>query len=139
MGGSGPLCRCRTASCNRSLSETGSTLRLADPFYPVALSVHVVRKATVVGRVPAIIEGFGFRTMSQRVASHPISLSEPAIATGEPPAHVTQVALAEYVGSARKVVSKCLRSLSDDGTVAIGRGWVRITDEAGLQRLADQS
>jgi CRP/FNR family transcriptional regulator len=134
-------------------------------FYPVALSVHAVRKSTVVeleaqevrrcarefpdfglflnrqmaaavGRVPAIIEAFGFRTVSQRVAAHLISLSEPAIVTGERTAHVTQVALAEYVGTAREVVSRCLQALSDEGLVAIGRGWIRITNEAGLQRLA---
>ncbi len=137
-------------------------------FYPMALSVYVVRKATVVeleaqevrrcarkfpefgffvsrqlaaivGRVPGVIEDFGFRTVSQRVASHLISLSEPAMVTGERTAHVTQVALAEYVGSAREVVSRSLRSLSDQGMVAIGRGWVRIINEAGLQRLAGQS
>jgi CRP/FNR family transcriptional regulator len=141
---------------------------LPSVFYPVALSVHVVRAATVVeldaqevrrcarefpefglflnrqlaaavGRVPAIIEAFGFRTVSQRVASHLISLSEPAIVSGERKAHVTQVALADYVGSAREVVSRCLQSLSDEGLVAIGRGWIRITDEAGLQRRAGQS
>lgn len=133
-------------------------------FYPIPLSVHVVRKAIVVqldgqavrqcardfpefglmvsrelaaavGRVPAIIEEFGFRSVSQRVASHLIRLSEPAV-IGERIAHVTQVALAEYVGSAREVVSRCLRSLSKEGVVAIGRGSVRILNEAKLQRLA---
>jgi CRP-like cAMP-binding protein len=55
---------------------------------------------------------------------------------GAPAAHVTQVALAEYVGSAREVVSRCLRSLSKEGVVAIGRGSVRILNEPELQRLA---
>ena len=136
-------------------------------FTAVPLSVHVVRKATVieleatevrrcarvfpefgeflsrqlaaaVGRVPAIIEDFGFRSVSQRVASHLISLSEPDTLTGERTAHVTGTALAEYVGSAREVVSRCLRSLSEQGIVTIARGSVHIVNEARLQRLAGQ-
>lgn len=133
-------------------------------FHPVPLSIHVVRNATfvelegqairrcarefpefglmvsrllaaAVGSLPSMIEEFGFKSVSQRVASHLIRLAEPG-ATVERTAHVTQAALAEYVGSAREVVSRCLRSLSDEGVVEIGIGSVRIINEASLQRAA---
>src|ERR1700694_2138179 len=80
-------------------------------FYPMRLSVHVQKKATVielqgeevrrcarefpdfaelltrqlaaaVGRVPSIIQDFGFKTVRQRIASHLISLSELENPTG---------------------------------------------------------
>jgi len=136
-------------------------------FVPVPLSVHVVREAKVihldgrevrrvarelpefgwflsrqlagaVARVPAIIEEFGFKTVSQRVATHVMSLAEPDAANGGRTARVTHAALAEYVGSAREVVSRCLRSFASDGVIAPGHGSVRIIDEAELRRLAGQ-
>jgi CRP/FNR family cyclic AMP-dependent transcriptional regulator len=138
---------------------------LATLFASVPLSVHVIRKATVIeldanelrrsahdfpdlgaflsrhlalafGQVPSIIEEFGFKTVSQRVASHIMRLSEPEGLTGARTAHVTQTALAEYVGSAREVVARSLRSLADQGAVQLGRGSIRITDEAELRRNA---
>jgi len=134
-------------------------------FFPVSLSVHVVRKATVIEldanemrrcarefrefgwfltrqlagavcRVPSIVEEFGFKTVTQRVASHLISLAQPQSPTGDRTAYVTQVALAEHVGSVREVISRSLRSLSDDGMVFVGHGSVRIIDEARLRVLA---
>jgi CRP-like cAMP-binding protein len=134
-------------------------------FVPAPLSVHVIRTATVVeldaeelrrsareypqfglfvsrqlaaavGRVPSIIEEFAFRTVSQRIASHLIALSEPDGITGALTARVTQAALAEYVGSVREVVTGCLQSLAHDGLVALGRGTIRIDNEDGLRRLA---
>jgi len=137
-------------------------------FGPVPLSVHAVRNATyveldgqalrrvarelpdfgwflsrqlaaAVSRVPAIIEEFGFKTVSQRVASHLINLSEPDAMAGGRTAHVTHAALAEYVGSAREVVSRCLRSFAEDGLVAMSHGSVRIIDELELRQLAGES
>lgn len=137
-------------------------------FFPVSLSVHVVRRATIIEldahemrrcarefrefgwflsrqlaeavcRVPSIIEEFGFKTVTQRVASHLISLAQPESPTGHRTAHVTQVALAEHVGSAREVISRSLRSLSDDGLVLMGRGSVRIIDEDRLRVLAGKA
>ncbi len=134
-------------------------------FFPVPVSVHVVRKATVieldasdvrrcamefpefgwfvsrqlagaVRRVPAIIEEFGFKTVTERVASDLIALSEPEGTTGVRTARVTQTTLAEYVGSAREVVWRSLRSLAKEGMVTVGHGSVRIVDEAALRRVA---
>jgi len=134
-------------------------------FFPVPLSVQVVRTATVVElvapelrrcalefpdfgwflsgqlagavrHVPAIIEEFGFKTVRERIASDLITLSEPDGSNGVRTAHVTQTTLAEYVGSAREVVWRCLRSLAMDGMVIVSHGSVRIVDEAGLRRVA---
>jgi CRP-like cAMP-binding protein len=72
----------------------------------------------------------------QRVASHLISLSEPDDTSDQRTATVSQTALAEYVGTAREVVSRSLRILTDEGMIAIGRGSVRITALDKLQQLA---
>jgi CRP-like cAMP-binding protein len=138
---------------------------LSTIFFPVPLSVQVVRKATVielvaadlrrcafehpdlgwfltgqlaaaVARGPAIIEEFGFKTVRERIASDLITLSEPDASNGVRTAHVTQTTLAEYVGSAREVVWRCLRSLAGEGMVIVAHGSVRIVDEAGLRRVA---
>lgn len=137
-------------------------------FFPVSLSVHVVRKATVIEldanemrrcarefrefgwflsrqlagavcQVPAIVAEFGFKTVTQRVASHIISLAQPESPTGNRTAYVTQVALAEHVGSVREVIARSLRSLSDDGMVSNGRGSVRIIDEVRLRVFAGKA
>ncbi len=134
-------------------------------FFPIPLSVSVIRPATVlelnagelrrlaheypdfgwflsgqlsgaVRRVPSIIEEFGFKTVSQRVASHLLSLSEPDPVSGVRMARLTQAALADYVGSAREVVARSLRMFADEGMVTIGHGSVRILDEVRLQAFA---
>ncbi len=136
-------------------------------FRPAGISVHAVRTAIVieldaeavrraahespefawflsgqlaaeVGRVASIVEGLGFKTVVERIAFHLIRLSQRDSLTGWPTAYVTQAELAEYVGSVREVVSRCLRSLSDERIVAIGRGSLRVIDEAQLRRLAGE-
>jgi Crp-like helix-turn-helix protein len=44
--------------------------------------------------------------------------------------------LAEFVGSAREVVARCLRAMKEDGLVTLARHAVYVTDESGLARLA---
>jgi CRP/FNR family transcriptional regulator len=133
-------------------------------YVPIPLSVRAITNATVIGleaetvqraareypdlgsflthqlaravlRVPTIVEEFGFKTVTQRIASHLMDLSEPEASTGSRVANVTQTTLAEYVGSAREVVSRCLQSLVADGVVTVGYGSIRLVDEAGLRRL----
>ncbi len=94
--------------------------------------------AGAVCRVPSIVEEFGFKSISQRIASHLISFSEPDGHAAERIAHVTQTALAEYIGSAREVVSRCLRSLANQGAISIGHGWIRIVNEDRIRWLAEQ-
>jgi len=137
-------------------------------FRPACISVRVIRTATVIEldageirrcareypdfgsflyrqlaaevcRLPLVVEEFGFMTVRQRVASHLIKLAESRGAnTGVRTACVTQTALAEYVGSAREVVSRCLKELGEAGIVARGHGSLQILNEAKLRRLANQ-
>lgn len=116
----------------------GATLHRAAREFSELSSFLSRQLAGVVLRVPSIIEEFGFKTVTQRIASHLIALSEPEGLTGVRSATVTQTTLAEYVGSAREVVWRCLRPLIGDGLVSVGFGSIRIIDEAGLRRLAGQ-
>lgn len=52
--------------------------------------------------------------------------------------HATHQALAAELGTAREVVSRRLKALERRGRVALGRGWIRITDHAGLETLLEQ-
>jgi CRP-like cAMP-binding protein len=47
---------------------------------------------------------------------------------------LTQEALADLLGVQRTSVNAVVRSLQDEGLIAIGRGVVRVTDRAGLKR-----
>jgi CRP-like cAMP-binding protein len=145
--------------------EDGAFYGLPTLFYPASMSLRVVRTSTVVEldsttvvrvarefpafvwfvarelaatvlRLPATVEDFGFRTVRERVAAHLIRLSNSGEAPGFPVAHVTHEALADAVGSVREVVSRCLRSLSDERLVAIAPRAVYILDEARLARVA---
>ena len=141
---------------------------LATLFHRACVSVRVIRTATVIEldageirrcarefpdfgsflyrqlaaeacRLPLVVEEFGFMTVRQRVAAHLIKLAEcHGTSTAARTACVTQAALAEYVGSAREVVSRCLRELSEAGIVATGHGCLQILNEAKLRRLANQ-
>ena len=50
--------------------------------------------------------------------------------------HATHQDLATAIGSAREVVSRRLERFGKQGLVALDRGEIRITDRAGLTRLA---
>ncbi|HIU26238.1 MAG TPA: Crp/Fnr family transcriptional regulator [Candidatus Copromorpha excrementigallinarum] len=49
---------------------------------------------------------------------------------------MTHDEVARYIGSAREVVTKVLRYLSEEGAVALGRGKIRITDREKLRKTA---
>jgi len=132
--------------------------------HPVQLRVEVVRRATVVeidpatikrvtrksselgwliGRqlagavlqVPSMIEEFGFTPVRQRVARHLLDLCVRDPHHGLLVARVTQQALAESVGSAREVVSRCLHALSNSGLITVASGSITILDVDALQLL----
>jgi CRP/FNR family transcriptional regulator len=131
-------------------------------FHPVPLRVEVVRPSVVVEmdpptiervarksaelgwlisrqlagavlRVPAIVEEFGFKTVRQRVARHLLALALPDSHDGLLVAHVTRQELAESVGSAREVVSRCLRSLSDARLITVASASITIVDADALR------
>jgi CRP/FNR family transcriptional regulator, anaerobic regulatory protein len=95
--------------------------------------------AMAVARVPAIIEHFGFTPVQQRVASHLLALSQPGPGAGQLQVLVTHAALADYVGTAREVVSRTLRVLADDGLITIAHSRIQIVDAAGLREEAGRA
>jgi CRP-like cAMP-binding protein len=144
--------------------QPGYVYGLPSIFFAVPLRVEVVRKATVleidpsaitlaarehprlgwllskqlagaVLRVPAIVEEFGFKTVRQRVARHVLALAASDPVDGHLVAIATHQDLAESVGSARVVVSRCLQSLKTGGLIAMAPGRITIVDERGLRQL----
>jgi CRP/FNR family transcriptional regulator len=93
-------------------------------------------------RVAALVDeisGSAFATVRQRIAHHLLSMarSQPA-----PPyliAHITQMDLANAVGSVREVTVRELRVLKDEGLVLPGRGGIAIIDPDQLQRIAAEA
>jgi CRP-like cAMP-binding protein len=57
-------------------------------------------------------------------AAHPVSLP------------LTQADLAELAGATRPTVNRVLRTLEDDGTIALARGRIDVRDRAALRRAA---
>ena len=132
--------------------------------HPVQLRVEVVRRAIVIEidpatikrvarksaelgwfisrqlagavlQVPAMIEEVGFTPVRRRVARHLLDLCVLDPHHGLLVARVTQQALAESVGSAREVVSRCLHSLSKSGLITVASGSITILDVDALQQL----
>lgn len=145
--------------------EDGEFFGLSTLFHPAPMSVHVVKTATVVHldgstvkrvaevfpcfawfvarelsesvlRLPTTVEVFAFSTVRERIAGHLLRLSSAEDGGSCRVAHVTQEALADSVGSAREVVWRCIRSLRQEGLIAVATRAVYILDEAGLAREA---
>lgn len=70
-------------------------------------------------------------TVERRVAALLIRDADP-----QGDVHVTQEFLAADLGTAREVVFRALRSLSERGAVSTGRGRVRVLDPGLLTRIA---
>jgi CRP/FNR family transcriptional regulator len=77
-----------------------------------------------------LIDDIVFQRMDVRLAEHLLALEKDShIAT-------THQALATDLGTAREVISRTLGEFQRRGWVALGRGDIRITDRAGLERLS---
>lgn len=90
--------------------------------------------AMAVARVPLIIEHFGFMPVRQRLAAHLIALSD-----GDQHVRVSQAALADYVGTAREVVSRTLHAMAGDGLIMVQHRQVSILDLEGLREEAGRA
>jgi CRP/FNR family transcriptional regulator len=90
--------------------------------------------AMAVARVPHIIEHFGFLPVRQRLASHLIALTD-----SDRYVEVTQAALADYVGTAREVVSRTLHAMAGDGLIAVEHRRISILDFDGLRSEAGRA
>ncbi len=73
-----------------------------------------------------------FMGVDRRVA---IFLWDQLARQGRTTLHMTQDEIARNIGSAREVVSKVLKYLSEEGIVALHRGKVEILDKARLKKL----
>lgn len=78
------------------------------------------------------LEETRFAQVEQRVARFLVRSAGP-----DGVVRATQVGIASDLGSAREVVFRALRALSDRGLVRTGRGRVEIVDPAGLRRVAE--
>jgi CRP/FNR family transcriptional regulator, anaerobic regulatory protein len=145
--------------------RSGGIYGLTTIFHPVPLSVEVVRRAIVIEidpatikrlarksadlgwlisrqlagavlQVPAMIEEFGFKLVRQRVARHLLDLCVRDPHQGLLVARVTRQALAESVGTAREVVSRCLRSFSDAGFISMASASITILNAEALEQLS---
>jgi CRP/FNR family cyclic AMP-dependent transcriptional regulator len=145
--------------------QPGGLFGLPTLFQPVALTVDVVRPSTVldldpatiarvaldhprfgwlisaqlaaaVGRVPGIVDHFGFKTVRQRVAGHLLALATRSAAGGLV-VRMTQQELADSVGSVRTVVARSLLSLRAEGMVAIAPAAITILQPDALRRLSE--
>lgn len=77
----------------------------------------------------ARLEDLGSLRVEQRLAAF---LLDTADVHGE--VSMSQARLAAHLGTAREVIFRALRTLSEEGLVATSRGRVRVLDPAGLRR-----
>ncbi len=99
-------------------------------FRQFVFSSFAVRLQTLI----ALIGEVAFSRLDRRLAA---LLLERSWADGV--VRMTHQELAVELGSAREVVSRLLKSLEQAGLVKTARGQVRIVDEAGLRRVAQEA
>ena len=78
-----------------------------------------------------------FGSLRERLATHLLQAAEPVPGRGLF-AHVTQVELAEALGTAREVVGRALRQFQHEHIVIVKRGGVEIVDSTRLLASAGQ-
>ena len=78
------------------------------------------------------IEGILFSSIEKRLAGF---LLEESDRVGSDMIRVTHDQIARNIGSAREVVSRMLKVFHDDGLVELGRGYIVIINEKGLEKF----
>jgi CRP/FNR family transcriptional regulator, anaerobic regulatory protein len=78
------------------------------------------------------IEQILFMRFDKRLA---VFLLDESLKSGSGEIRATHDEIARYVGSAREVVSRMLKSFEADGLVALSRGAVRVLDRERLKKL----
>lgn len=81
------------------------------------------------------MEGFAFRRLDQRLASHLLNHSEFSNEQ-EPVVTFTHQQIAQELGSVREVISRTLSDFESDGVVALGRGKITLLDHDRLRSIA---
>lgn len=82
------------------------------------------------------ISGSAFATIRQRIAHHLLSMAHSRTTQPFLVAEITQMDLANAVGTVREVAVRELRSLREQGLVRPERGGIAILDAAKLDQLA---
>lgn len=80
-----------------------------------------------------VMEAILFSSMDKRLA---LFLLDQADMEKKEVISLTHEAIAGHLGSAREVVSRMLKYFEREGLVSVSRGGVRITDPAGLKKVA---
>ena len=75
-----------------------------------------------------LVEEVAFQRLDQRLARLLLAKSEPIL--------LTHQALAEELGSVREIVSRLLKSFSEQRLVTLGREQISVSDRRGLQQFA---
>jgi CRP/FNR family transcriptional regulator, anaerobic regulatory protein len=79
-----------------------------------------------------------FRKMDQRLATFLLATSATQPGAFKP-VTMTHQQIANHLGTAREVVSRCLSSFESDSLIGVSRGSIRILDAEGLRRIADSN
>lgn len=78
------------------------------------------------------IEQILFMSLDKRLA---VFLLDEMARTHSEELHLTQEQIARYIGSAREVVSRTLKTFQADGLIRQSRGIIRVLDRKGLMKL----
>lgn len=97
-------------------------------FENFALNTAVGRFSEVMWAMQQVL----FMSLDKRLA---VFLYDEYVRSGDPVIKLTHEQIARYIGSAREVVTRMLKYLSQDGIVEISRGVITIVDKAKLQAL----
>lgn len=85
-----------------------------------------------------MIDQIAFHKVDRRLAAFLLSASETK--PGEfKPVEMTHEQIADHLGTAREVVSRCLSSFGADSLIEVSRRFVRILDAEGLRKIAHSS
>lgn len=93
-----------------------------------ALNVAVGRFSEVMWALQQVL----FMSLDKRLA---VFLYDEYVRTGDPVIHLTHEQIAKYIGSAREVVSRMLKYLSEEGIVEVARGGITIKDKSKLMSV----
>ena len=87
------------------------------------------------------LEDVNFLDLRTRLAKRLLSLS----GTGERrhadeiiTLRMSQQLLASMIGTSREAVNKQLRSWEESGLIDVGRGWIKVLDRPGLERILEE-
>ncbi|HEX6827527.1 MAG TPA: Crp/Fnr family transcriptional regulator [Burkholderiales bacterium] len=100
-------------------------LETHEPFRKFVFSLFSERLADLM----QLVEEVAFRKLDQRLAA--LLLSRGRLI------RTTHQALADELGSVREIISRLLKTFTEQGLVTLGREQIEVLDPAGLERIAD--